>query len=223
MCVAGPAVAADATLIVDRREDSVALYFRTAASDFETIFGAGADALLAIDGTVDVPRLYDGTYLLADEIFATSTVQIGSDVVRFEALSMMVHDPEILPDFATPYDAELSIAVCTSPDTVANMGLSSLEGYLGYFAWKVDGFADMQISLPQTGRGALELRVRAYVDHVEVSDQTVILPDGGTLMLTAPRPVMRGFAVWLVVVVLCFAAVAAGMFWGGTQRPRTAT
>lgn len=219
--MAAPAVATDATLIVDRRADSIALYFKIAATELEPVFGAGAEGLLGADGTVDVSRLFDGTYPLADEIFAATSVRLAGQETLFEALSMMVHDPEILPDFAMPYDAEMSIAVCTSPETVQNMTLETLEGYLGFFAWKVDGLAEMAIDLPETGRGALELRVREFVDHVEVRDQTLALSDGGVLTLTAPAP--RGFAGWLAVTTLGFAALAAAMIWSRMPRHRRAT
>jgi hypothetical protein len=132
IALATPAIAADATLIVDRSAQSVALSFKMAATDLRRVFGMGAEGLLADDGTVDVPRLYDGMFPLADEIFASSTVRLGGTATPFEALSMMVHDPDILPDFTSPYDAELSIAVCTSPETVLNMSLATLEGYLGF-------------------------------------------------------------------------------------------
>ena len=42
---------------------------------------------------------------------------------------MMVHDPDILPDFASPYGAEVFIAVCRSPETVAN--LSRKDAFFG--------------------------------------------------------------------------------------------
>jgi hypothetical protein len=113
IALATPAIAADATLIVERSAQSVALSFEMAATDLRRVFGMGAEGLLANDGTVDVPRLYDGTFPLADEIFASSTVRLGGTTTPFEKLSMMVHDPDILPDFTSRYDAELSIAVCT--------------------------------------------------------------------------------------------------------------
>ena len=136
---------------------------------------------------------------------------------------MMVHDPDILPDFAMPYDAEMSIAVCTSPETVQNMTLETLEGYLGYFAWKVDGLAKMAIDLPETGRGALELNVREFVDHVEVLNQTVTLADGAVLTLAASKPRAPGFAGWLAVMTLGFGAFAAVMIRPSPPKPRTAT
>jgi hypothetical protein len=218
--MAAPAVATDATLIVDRRAESVALYFKMPATRIGPVFGTGAEGLLGVDGTVDVPRLYDGTFPLADDIFSATTVRLGGEATTFEALSMMVHDPDVLPDFAMPYDAELSIAVCTSPETVQNMTLETLESYLGYFAWKVDGLAGMDIDLPRTGRGPMELRVREFVDHVEVWDQTVTIPDGGTLTLTAPDAPAQASVGWLAVVALGFAAFAAGMIWPRTPKPK---
>ena len=154
------AIAADAALIVDRSAQSVALYFKMAATDLRRVFGMGTEGLLADDGTVDVPRLYDGTFPLANEIFASSTVRLGGTTTPFEALLMMVHDPDILPDFTSPYDAELSIPVCTSPEMVQNMSLATLEWYLGFLAWKVDGFGELVIELPETVCGVLDLRVR---------------------------------------------------------------
>ena len=137
---------------------------------------------------------------------------------------MMVHDPDIGPDFTSPYAAELSIAVCTSPETVQNIRLATLEGYLGFFAWKVGGFAELVIELPEAGRGVLELRVREFVPHVEVWDQTVSLPDGGALTLCAPEPREQGAAGWLAVIALAFAAFVAGMIWPRIpRRPRIAT
>ena len=218
-----PALATDATLIVDRGPQSVALYFKLAATDFKPVFGTGAEGLLDADGTVDVPRLYDGTFPLADEIFSATTVRLAGQPTTFEALSMMVHDPDILPDFAMPYDAELSIAVCTSPETVQNMTLETLEGYLGYFAWKVDGLAELEITLPQTGRAPLDLRVLEFVDKVEVWDQTVTLEDGATLTLTEPDRPTQSAAGWLGILALAFAALAAGLIWPRTPKPRSAT
>ncbi|MBT8414129.1 MAG: hypothetical protein KJO30_07345 [Boseongicola sp.] len=221
--LAAPALATDATLIVDRRAESVALYFKIPATEVSSVFGTGAEGLLGADGTVDVPRLYDGTFPLADDIFSTTTVSLGGEATPFEALSMMVHDPDVLPDFAMPYDAELSIAVCTSPETVQNMTLQTLEGYLGYFAWKVDGLAELQMTLPETGRAPLNLRVREFVDHVEVWDQTVTLPDGGVLTLTAPEPPAQASVGWLAFVALGFGAFAAGMIWPRTPKRKVAT
>ena len=221
--MAAPAVATDATLIVDRRADSIGLYFKLAATDFEPVFGTGAEGLLGADGTVDVPRLFDGTFPLADRIFAATTVRLDGQEIPFEALSMMVHDPDILPDFAMPYDAEMSIAVCTSPETVQNMTLETLEGYLGYFSWKVDGLAEMAIALPETGRGALELSVHEFVDHVEVLNQTVTLADGAVLTLAAPAAPAQGIAGRLAVVALGFATFAALMIRPRTPKPRAAT
>lgn len=60
IALATPAIAADATLIVDRSAQSVALYFKMAATDLRRIFGMGAEGLPANDGTVDVRGLMTG-------------------------------------------------------------------------------------------------------------------------------------------------------------------
>ncbi|MEM9852045.1 MAG: hypothetical protein AAF761_08605, partial [Pseudomonadota bacterium] len=113
----------DMRVLVDREPSGISVYFTTAASDLQAVFGAGADELLTEDGTVDIDGLYRGTFDTADDIFADVTARIDGAPFVFEALSMMVHDPSILPDFATPFDAAMSVAVCNSPETVRNMGL----------------------------------------------------------------------------------------------------
>lgn len=56
-------------LIVDRRPQSVSLFMTLPAGDLPAIFGTGAEGLLGADGTVDIDRLYEGTFELADRIF----------------------------------------------------------------------------------------------------------------------------------------------------------
>ena len=149
-------------LIVDRRADSVTLYFSMPATELAPTFGTGADALLDAEGTVDINLLYEGTYDLADEIFAPVRIELDGQPVAFEALSMMVHDPDVLPGFETPWDGETSIAVCTSPETVDRMGLETLQAYLGYYAWKVNGLAPVTMTFPQSGQALGEIEVREF-------------------------------------------------------------
>ena len=75
-----------AVLLVDRRADSLAIYLRLPAGDLPSVFGAGAEALAGTDGTVDIDRLFDGTFPLADRIFASVETRLGGAPVAFEAL-----------------------------------------------------------------------------------------------------------------------------------------
>ena len=209
--LAAPATAqADtvAEILIDRRADQVSLYFALPAADLEPLFGKTAEPLLGPDGTVDIDGLYEGTYLLADDIFADARVSIGGQEVPVEALSMMLHDPEFLPGFIDPYDAQVSIAVCTSPETVRGMGLSELDAYLGYFAWNVDGHQPVEISFSETGRGDMTISVRDFVDFELVSAWKTTIPDGATLSLTAERPAAQSpvaEAASFGFMALCFA------------------
>ncbi len=196
--LAWPAVAKAAPegeILIDRRGDQVSLYFAMPAPLLETVFGQSAEPLLGADGTVDIDGLYDGTYLLADDIFAGARLRIGGEDVPVEALSMMLHDPAFLPGFDDPYDAQVSIAVCTSPETVRGMGLPELDAYLGYFAWKVDGHQTIEITFPETGRSDVTFSVRNYADFQLVGVQNTVVPDGGTIQLpSAAATETPGFA-----------------------------
>lgn len=224
----GPAAASvtgGVEILLDRRADEVSVYFAMPATDLTTVFGQGADPLLGTDGTVDIDRLYDGTYLVADDIFAGARLSIGGETMTVEALSMMLHDPAFLPGFADPYDAQVAIAVCTSPETVRGMGLPELRAYLGYHVWKVDGHEAIEITFPEVGRAPVTFTVRDFVDFREVSTQTVTISDGGVLRIDAAErsdfgTVRTAAALGALATALAFAAFLISR---RARSPRAAT
>ncbi len=224
--LAWPAAAEDvggAEILIDRRADRISVYLALPASELGPLFGATAGPLLGPDGTVDIEGLYEGTYLLADDIFAGARLIVGDRAVEVEALSMMVHDPEYLPGFADPYDAQVSIAVCTSPDTVRGMGLEDLRAYLGYFAWRVGGYETVEIVFPRTGRADKTFTVRDFVDFQLVGERIVTLPDGGvvTLQATAPDATDGALSIAALSVILMGLLLAALLIGrGAIPRPR---
>lgn len=193
-------------LIVDRRADAVTLFLSLPATDLQTVFGTGAGDLLDAEDTIDVARLYDGTFELADRIFAPVETLIGGVPVPFEATSMMVHDPEVLPDFLSPWDGEVAIAVCTSPETVDNLGLQTLQAYMGFFAWKVNGMEPVSLEFPMTGRSPQTIEVREFWNLQFIGARTEILQDGGTLTLETGRGTGLGTAT-LGLFALAFLGV----------------
>lgn len=197
----------DMRVLVDREPSGVSVYFTTAASDLQAVFGAGADDLLTADGTVDIDGLYQGTFNTADDIFADVTARIDGAPFNFEALSMMVHDPSILPDFATPFDAAMSVAVCNSPETVRNMGLGELDAFLGFYAWKADPMGEVALQFPGTGRPAIEVEVIDFAPTGEVRRSTATLKDGGVLTLVGPEPARLATLVPLIFVIAGLVAV----------------
>ena len=184
------------TLLIDRRAAEVSVYLSLPADRLPALMGHGADEMLGPDGTVDIEALYDGTFDTADALFAGSALWVDGEAVAVEALSMMLHDPAFLPPFRDPYDGQMSIAVCTSPETVRGMGLSGLRAYLGYYAWQVDGLAPLELTFPRTGRGPVEVTLRVFDDFVPRDPQVLILEDGGTVAVSA-GPTARALpSVW---------------------------
>lgn len=174
-------------LIVDRRPQSIALFFTLPAIELQTVFGLGAEGLLGADGTIDIDRLYEGTFDLADQIFRQVQAEIAGRPVAFDATSMMVHDPAALPSFENPWDGETSIAVCTSPETVDNMGLETLQAYLGYFAWKVDPLAPVTLKFPAASDNEINIEVRDFWNMQLTATRTMTLAGDRTLVLEPGR------------------------------------
>ena len=210
------------TILIDRRADEVSLYFAMPAPLLPEVFGTGADELVGADGTIDIDRLYDGTFLTADEIFAGVAVEVDGQAEVFEGLSLMVHDPAILPDFATPYDAQISIAVCNSPETVRGMGLAELDAFMGFYAWKVDGYSDVAVRFPMLGRESVRLRVLDFVDLELKNEEVVSVPDGGTLVIGPTQRSSSGLSVAagqiLVLVGLAALALAGVLYLSGRAK-----
>ena len=191
-------------LIVDRRADSVTLFFSMPATELAPTFGTGADALLDAEGTVDIDLLYEGTYELADKIFAPVRTEIDGQPVAFEALSMMVHDPDVLPGFETPWDGETSVAVCTSPETVDLMGLESLQAYLAFYAWKVNGSAPVTMTFPRSGRALSEIEVRDFWNLQHTGTRTVSPDAGGSITFSAGQGTRLEFPTLWLLAAACF-------------------
>ncbi len=198
-------------VLVDRETSGISVYFTTTAEELPAVFGAGAEELLQADGTVDIDGLYRGTFDTADDIFADVTAHIGGAPFAFEALSMMVHDPAILPDFATPFDAAMSIAVCNSPETVRNMGLEDLNAYLGFYAWKTDPVAEVALTFPATGRDAMTVEVLDFAPNGDLRVTIHDLTDGGLLTLTAPPAPRYATLVPLLAAVSLLVLAGAAM------------
>ena len=183
--IATPAMSEpDMRVLVDREPSGISVYFTTPAAALPQVFGSGAGELLKADGTVDIDGLYNGTYDTADGIFADVTAQIDGTPFGFEALSMMVHDPAILPAFETPFDAAMSIAVCNSPETVRNMGLNDLQAYLGFYAWKADPLSEVVLTFPKTDREEWIIEVLDYAPTGAIRRSTHELANGGLLVFT---------------------------------------
>lgn len=195
-------------LIVDRRPQSVSLYFSLPASDLTTLFGTGAEDLLGQDETIDIEGLYEGTFELADRIFASVQSTIGGRPVQFEGISMMVHDPEALPEFKTPWDGETSIAVCTSPETVDKMGLDALQAYLGYFAWKVNGMAPITLAFQGAEPSDIQIEIREFWNMQHTGSRLEKLSGGKTLLLQAGQGSRLGSATLWLLTIACLGVAA---------------
>lgn len=210
-------------LIVARDAESVELYFALPAAELPDLFGTGAGPLVGYDGTIDVTNFERPTDALAADIMAGSRITIDGAEIGLEAISTMVHDPDFLPDFATPWDGLIALKACTSAELVDGKGLGELRAYLGYTAWKVPGGGALRVDLPETGRAPVSLEIREFWSGRLTGVRREVLGDGQDLVLDrarTPPPALR-LASWSVCG-LALAGVAAAAFglWPANRLPR---
>ncbi|MEM9710122.1 MAG: hypothetical protein AAF871_15185 [Pseudomonadota bacterium] len=194
------------TILVDREPSGIAIYFATPAPMLEDVFGQGAEALLTPEGVVDIEGLYQGTFETADEIFRDVEVFIDGEPVAMEGLSMMVHDPAILPPFDSPLTAAMSIAVCNSPETVGKMGLDELVAFMGFFAWKADPGSEVTLRFPELGREPISFDLFDFGPTGVTPVETEIVADGGSVTLNPAVPVRGASLNGLLVAIGAIAA-----------------
>ncbi|QHQ33852.1 hypothetical protein [Algicella marina] len=227
ICAALPVARAQAegvepTIIVDRRSDGVSLYFALPAPRLEGVFGADISALLTETGTADRVKLLEGTYEVAEDLIASLGITGDGEPAPFQATSLMLHHPEALPPFETPLDAEISVSVCTSADTIGDVAQSLLQAYMGYFAWKLPKTSVIEIDFPERGNGPMVWQVLDYRDFALTGRSVVEVADGGTLRLAPMQYVRGGLAkAALLVGLCCLALLAAIALWrrsGGLSR-----
>ena len=143
-----------------------------------------------------------------------------TDLVLTEASGdMLLHNPEALRAFeAYLMDERFRPRESLWPVAAQKNGVYGENRKI-----LLDGLAELEMTLPETGRGPMEFRVREFVDQLEVWDQIIILDDGDTLTLTEAERPTKGTAGWLAIAALAFAAFAAGMIWPRTPKSRSAT
>ncbi len=186
--VASAAAAQDLRVIANRADDGIELYLGMRASDMPALLGHSASWMSDSNGHVDITPFRKGTFDQADTVFSNVQTTLDDTAVQFEAMSLMVHTDTLIPPFDTPVDAMVAMAVCTAPESDVPLHLDTLSTYAGYYAYKVDGLANLTLTFPHTGRSAIEVSIRSFYDGDWVADETAVLTDGGSLALPGVHP-----------------------------------
>ncbi|MEM9428063.1 MAG: hypothetical protein AAGA32_01025 [Pseudomonadota bacterium] len=210
---ATPAAATDVELLVDRLSTGISIYMRMPAGEVEPVLDRNGDELLT-DGRVDYASMLDGTFEVADRLFQRVGTEVAGDPVVFEALSLMVHLPDTNVPFASPFDADMAIAVCNAP-TDETVTLADLDLMAGFYAHRVDSMAEIALDLPETGRPAIDVSVVEFVDGAEMRRSEHTLDDGDRLVLPPAPEAMPKTAIAAIGSV---AALLFAVAWTGVRR-----
>lgn len=185
MLAAEVAVAADLDIVVDRGPRTVEIFIATRGDNFVTAFGLPAERLEDRPGEVKFGPLRQGTWDLGDELLSQVDIRLDGAPVSFEAMSLMVHPLDDALPMSTPIEGHMAVAVCSVEPPADPLALSEVQGYAGYIAFVEGSMGELTLQLPETGRGALRVSVRDFVDQEGERVDEVVVSDGGTVTIAA--------------------------------------
>lgn len=202
------AAAADIEIVIDRKSDSVEIFFATSATNFEPIFGHQPDGLTGPDGTVGIETLRQGTWDIGDDLLSKVRAKVGDDPLTLETMSLMVHPQDQRLPLSTPLDGVTSTAVCNAVDPGRPLTIEDLHGYVGLIAFTDSPDGALSFQLPSTGRETVDVTVRDFRDWEFASSYQATIADGGVISV-GPVAVPAQFDwAW---VLFGAALVAAGI------------
>lgn len=173
------------TLIVERTPRSIELFMALPAEVIPGVFGALPEELVDTDGTIDIARLRGGTWKETETLAQAMNARLDGRPQPLEGMSLMLHPKAQPMPFAGPWDGLVATSVCTALVPSAPPTLVDLDLYVGFIAHGVDGFGNLGLGFPSTGRPGLRVHVLEYADGRLRSDRWATLEDGGLVTFSA--------------------------------------
>ena len=205
LAVARPVAAETPSILVHRGDQAVEVYFSVPSTMLLSLFDLSPQVIEGPDGTVDFDGLRLGTYDIGDDLFAGVTAEIGGVPATFEALSLMVHPNDAKLPMTNPIEAMIAIAVCTVPTPAVPPTLTDLHAYVGYIAYTDTPQGPIQLTMPETGRGAVTFEVMEFTDFEARGVSQIVVADGGTLRL---EPGAAPHSPWTVAMAALLGLIA---------------
>lgn len=174
-------LAADLEMIVDRKADSVEIFFSLAAGDLDAVFDTDPAGLAADDGRIYFGALREtGTFDFGDLMVADARLTLGGTAQPLEAMSVMVHPDSDLP-YRDPVDGWVAMSVCGVPDPVEPPKPQDLHLYAGFIAYPGQGMAAFDLTLPH--QVTLDLTVKEFHEGDLLSEAAYTLTPGQPITL----------------------------------------
>ncbi|MQY42121.1 hypothetical protein GG681_05675 [Epibacterium sp. SM1969] len=198
---------ADLRVIVERSDQELSFFLALPVDQMEPLLGTDLSIIFSDDGKLPLDDFQrDGSFELADDVFAAVSGAVGGTAAIFDPMSMMLHPNASALPFSDPFDGILSTSVCGVFIAPEDQVPERMTAYYGGIFLNVAPNAPVQLDFPKTGRSAITVKLRQYDDSGFVGETTVALPDGGALVLFEPwfsrSQVALAYLLGLVIVLL---------------------
>ncbi|MDX8350702.1 hypothetical protein SLH49_22155 [Cognatiyoonia sp. IB215446] len=196
---------ADATMIINRSDVSIDVFVRIPGGIVVPLTGYLPDFPSDDGGMLDIRSFRADTASLGDQAFAPISFTIDATPAHAEAMGMMVHPITDAIPFTTPWDALTAVTLCSFDDVPQLFQISDLHMYAGHSIYPTNGYGDLRIKLPETGRDDIRFHVLTFSGGELVSQGVHVVADGGTLLNSGiakrNEPVGRSFALLNMLLV----------------------
>ncbi|MEM6944526.1 MAG: hypothetical protein AAF565_12320 [Pseudomonadota bacterium] len=172
------------TMIVDRSDGDMVYYLLMPAEQIVPLLNTDPELVFSANGAVPIDAFRrEGSFDLADDVFRGVRSNRPDGALAFYSMSLMLHPKGEPMPFDTPFDGLTAISVCTVDYAFDAFVPGDLDLYYGAYAYEVADDETVTLTFPETGRAALDVVIRQYVDGRFVTEETAVLEDGGTLAL----------------------------------------
>ncbi|WP_320242233.1 hypothetical protein [Cognatiyoonia sp. IB215182] len=173
---------ADATMIINRGDVSIDVFVKMPGGIVAPLTGHLPGFLRDDNSMIDLRDFRTDTAPLSEQAFAPISFTNDAASAHAEAMGMMVHPITDAIPFATPWDALSAVTLCSFDDVPQFFHISDLHFYAGYSIYPTNGYGDLRIKLPETGRNDIRFQVRTFSGGELVTQGVHVVADGGTLL-----------------------------------------
>ncbi|MBV6657429.1 MAG: hypothetical protein KI785_06625 [Devosiaceae bacterium] len=144
-----PAAVPVVEIIIERRADSVEVYFGGNAEALIQYFGANPDLFTNSSGHVPFNGFQSGTWLLGDALLRGASLTVGGVPIELEATSLMMHPATLAVPFEDAIDAVMAVSICAVINPPSDLTLQDASLYAGFIAFTGDAHEAIVLKSPE--------------------------------------------------------------------------
>lgn len=180
----------DISLVLHRMVGGTEIYLSGDAETILSVFDVAEDVVPATNGFIDFDAFAHGTWTIGDTLMEKAAVTVNGAPTDFEAMSFMLHPNSDPMPLRTPLDGMIAIGVCNAVPEEAQLSLSDLRAYVGYFAQVDTTESAVNINLPATATTPLSIQIYDFGPDGHREAYSLYLKPGDSIELAiSPMPV----------------------------------